>query len=104
VDSGAYDSAARLAGAGGLIKSGGDRDCILITGSSGRIGRAFIDRYHNRFEEFAFDREGPPHPPRAAEHVIPCDMSSDESVKAALAETRRLGGGRIASVLHLDAY
>jgi nucleoside-diphosphate-sugar epimerase len=80
------------------------RECILITGSSGRIGTAFIDRFHDRFCEFAFDREGPPHPPRTAEHVIPCDMSSDESVRAALAETRRLGGGRIASVLHLAAY
>jgi nucleoside-diphosphate-sugar epimerase len=80
------------------------QDCILITGSSGRIGKAFINRFHDRFTEFAFDREGPPHPPHTAEHIIPCDISSDESVKAALAETRRLGGGRIASVLHLAAF
>ncbi len=81
-----------------------ERDCILVTGSSGRIGAAFIGRHEKRFTEFAFDREGPPHPPRSADHVIACDVGSDESVKEALEETRRLGGGRIAAVLHLAAY
>ena len=79
-------------------------DCILVTGSSGRIGRAFIDRYHDRFTEYAFDREGPPHPPSTAEYIIPCDMSSDESVREALDQVRAKGGTRLASVLHLAAY
>ncbi len=80
------------------------QDCILITGSSGRIGAAFIHRHNQRFKEFAFDREGPPHPPESAEHIINCDVGSDESVRHALDETRRLGGGRIAAVFHLAAF
>lgn len=77
---------------------------IIITGSSGLIGRAFINRIGDRFREFGFDREGSPHPPLSTEHVIDCDMASDESVRQALAETRRLGGDRIASVIHLASY
>lgn len=78
--------------------------CILITGSSGRIGSAFIRRHGARFEEFAFDREGPPHPPFGTEHVVACDVSSDASVREALDTVRRHGITRIASVLHLAAY
>jgi nucleoside-diphosphate-sugar epimerase len=77
---------------------------IIVTGSSGLIGSAFIDRIGTRYREFGFDREGPPHPPPATEHVIDCDVASDESVRNALGEVRRLGGGRIASVVHLAAY
>ena len=77
---------------------------IIVTGSSGLIGSAFIDRIGTRYREFGFDREGPPHPPPATEHVIDCDVGSDESVRNALAEVFRLGGNRIASVVHLAAY
>ena len=77
---------------------------IIVTGSSGLIGSAFIDRIGTRYREFGFDREGPPHPPPETEHVIDCDVASDESVRNALAEVFRLGGGRIASVVHLAAY
>ena len=77
---------------------------LIITGSSGRIGSAFIDRIGETYTELGFDREGPPHPPRETEHVIDCDLSSDESVWAALDEVRRLGHKRIVSVIHLAAY
>jgi hypothetical protein len=50
------------------------------------------------------DREGPPHPPPATEHVIACELSSNESVLAALDKVRRLGHTRIASVIQLAAY
>jgi nucleoside-diphosphate-sugar epimerase len=79
-------------------------ECIIITGSSGLIGSALIDRLGERFQEFAFDRKGPPHPPPVTEHVIDCDLSSDESVQEALDQTRSLGGPRIASVIHLAAH
>ena len=51
-----------------------------------------------------FDRKGPPHPPPETDHVIDCDLSSDESVRTALEEVSRLGHRRIASVIHLAAY
>ena len=75
------------------------KDCMIVTGSSGLIGSAFLDRIGEQFVEFGFDREGPPHPPPKTEHVINCDLGSDESVRQALNETRGLGGGRIASVI-----
>ena len=77
---------------------------LIITGSSGRIGSSFIDRVGESFIEMGFDREGPPHPPPDTEHVINCDLSSDNSVWAALDKVRRLGHKRITSVIHLAAY
>lgn len=77
---------------------------VIVTGSSGLIGSAFIHRIGTRYREFGFDREGPPHPPPKTEHVVDCDVASDESVRKALGEVRRLGGGRIASIVHLAAY
>jgi nucleoside-diphosphate-sugar epimerase len=77
---------------------------LIITGSSGLIGSAFIDHVDERYWEMGLDREGPPHPPPETDHVINCDMSSDQSVRAAVDEVRRLGHTRIASVVHLAAY
>ena len=77
---------------------------LIITGSSGRIGSAFIDRIGDSYTEMGLDRKGPPHPPPETDHVIDCDLSSDESVWDALDEVRRLGHKRIASVIHLAAY
>ena len=77
---------------------------LIITGSSGLIGSSFIDRVGEQYTEMGFDRKGPPHPPPKTEHVIACDLSSDESVYAALDEVRRLGHRQIASILHLAAY
>src|SRR5687767_8878354 len=77
---------------------------LMITGSSGLIGSSFIDRVGENYAEIGFDREGPPHPPAETQRVIDCDLSSDESVRAALDEVRRLGHTRIASIIHLAAY
>jgi nucleoside-diphosphate-sugar epimerase len=79
-------------------------EALIITGSRGLIGSSFIDRVGENYTEMGFDREGPPHPPPETEHVIACDLSSDESVCLALDEVRRLGHTRIASIIHLAAY
>jgi len=79
-------------------------ETLIITGSSGRIGSSLINRVGESYTEMGFDREGPPHPPLETEHVIACDLGSDESVRAALDEVRRLGHRRIASIIHLAAY
>jgi nucleoside-diphosphate-sugar epimerase/uncharacterized membrane protein len=80
------------------------RGTLIITGSSGRIGSAFIDRVGATYTEMGFDREGPPHPPPETEHVIACDLGSDESVRMALDQVRRMGHRRIVSIIHLAAY
>jgi nucleoside-diphosphate-sugar epimerase len=80
------------------------RNTLIITGSSGLIGSSFIDRAGESYWEMGFDREGPPHPPPSTEQVIGCDLSSDDSVRAAFDEVHRLGCTRIASVIHLAAY
>jgi nucleoside-diphosphate-sugar epimerase len=79
-------------------------ETLIITGSSGLIGSSFIDRVGESYRGMGFDRKGPPHPPPKTAHVITCDLSSDDSVHAALDEVRRLGHRRIASILHLAAY
>jgi nucleoside-diphosphate-sugar epimerase len=77
---------------------------LIITGSSGLIGSAFLDRVGESYTGMGFDRKEPPHPPPKTAHIIACDLSSGESVHAALDEVRRLGHRRIASILHLAAY
>ncbi len=80
------------------------RETLIVTGSSGLIGSAFIDHVGGAYTEIGFDCKGPPRPGPKTAHVITCDLSSDESVYAALNEVRRLGHGQIASILHLGAY
>ena len=77
---------------------------LIITGSSGLIGSAFLDHVGENYTEMGFDWKGPPRPAPKTTHLITCDLRSDESVSAALNEVRRLGHGQIASILHLGAY
>lgn len=76
---------------------------IVVTGSSGFIGRALVGRLAPRFSVVGFDRDGWPHPPREAECVC-VDLTSNESVHAAFERVRYAYGDRIASVVHLAAY
>jgi len=78
-------------------------DPILVTGSSGLIGSATIRRLADGHSLVGFDREGSPHPPRAAECVC-VDLTSDESVRDGMERVRYAYGHRIASVVHLAAY
>lgn len=73
-------------------------DVIVVTGSSGLIGRAVVSRVAPRFRVVGFDREGWPHPPREAECVC-VDLTSDASVKAGFERVRYGYGDRIASVM-----
>ncbi|MEO8177484.1 MAG: NAD(P)-dependent oxidoreductase [Deltaproteobacteria bacterium] len=78
-------------------------DLVLITGSSGLIGSATVQRLADRHALVGFDRDGPPHPPRAAECVC-IALTSDESVREGMERVRYAYGNRIASVIHLAAY
>lgn len=80
-----------------------DREVVVVTGSSGFIGSALIEKLAGHFTLVGLDRETSPHPPAAAECVC-IDLTADESVEAALRRVRTAYGNRIASVIHLAAY
>lgn len=89
----------RLRGAPG----DGQRDVVVITGSSGFIGRALIARLAKRYEIVGLDFMLPATPNPAVD-AVRVDLTSDGSVEAALARVRAGHGSHIASVIHLAGY
>lgn len=81
----------------------GQSNVVLITGSSGLIGSALVNCMAERYRVVGFDRDGPPHPPQAAECVC-VDLTSEESVQGGLQRVRTAYGRQISSVIHLAAY
>src|SRR3546814_14515042 len=80
-----------------------DRNIVIVTGSSGFIGRAIVAKLVERYAIVGFDLHEPSElPPSASFEGI--DLTSDDSVRHALAQVRKRHGGRIASVIHLAAY
>lgn len=79
------------------------RETVLITGASGFIGQALARRLVARYDVIGLDLKPPKDPPPGVSHVD-IDLTSDESVRRALAEAARRAGGRFASVIHLAAY
>lgn len=81
-----------------------DKDgVVLVSGSSGFIGRALVERLAARYTVVALDRPGAADAPPGADGIA-LDLTSDASVADALREVRTRHGGRIASVIHLAAY
>ena len=76
---------------------------VIVTGSSGFLGTAIVERLARTYRVIGFDQPGAPHPPPAAE-CLDVDLTNDDSVTGALAEVRGRFGERIASVIHLAAY
>ena len=76
---------------------------VLVTGSSGLIGKAVSNKLSSRYRVIGFDRAGPPYPPPVAE-CIDIDLGSSEGVNNALSKVKEKYGNKIASVLHLAAY
>jgi nucleoside-diphosphate-sugar epimerase len=77
---------------------------VIVTGSSGFIGEAVCRALlHDGCRVLGFDRPGSPDPPRGTDPVA-CDVTSEESVAAAITAAERASGGRVASVIHLAAY
>ena len=81
----------------------GNKDPVLVTGSSGLIGCALCQALAKDFQVIGFDRDGYPYPPPEAECIC-VDMGADASVKRAFERVRYAYGERIASVVHLAAY
>ena len=80
-----------------------NQDVVLVTGASGFIGSAVIEKLAGKYTIVGLDRAGPPGPPDPAVGVD-FDLGSDEAVRAALQTVRERFGSRIASVIHLAAY
>jgi nucleoside-diphosphate-sugar epimerase len=80
-----------------------EREKVLVTGSSGLIGSAVVERFAQHFDVIGLDRPGAPYPPPAAE-CVDVDLSSDQSVQVGLRQVRQLAAGRLAAVIHLAAY
>src|SRR5437016_6794208 len=78
-------------------------EVVIVTGSSGFIGSALINRLAGRFALVGFDRIASHAPPPAAECVC-IDLTSDDGLSAAFERVRIAYGARIASVVHLAAY
>jgi nucleoside-diphosphate-sugar epimerase len=79
------------------------QDVVIITGSSGFIGSALVDKLASRYRLVGLDRAASHQPPPAAECVC-IDLTSEKAVQAAFERVRIAYGKRIASVIHLAAY
>lgn len=79
-----------------------NKEVILITGCSGRIGFKAAERFAPDYEIAGFDLILAGHLPDVDFIIV--DMASDESMKAGLEKVRKEYGNKIASVIHLAAY
>jgi nucleoside-diphosphate-sugar epimerase len=79
------------------------RPLVLITGSSGLIGRRAVDEFARDFRVVGLDLT---HPERLPAHAsfIECDLTDAGAVATALAHLAERHGRRIASVIHLAAH
>ncbi|QDS89140.1 3 beta-hydroxysteroid dehydrogenase/Delta 5--_4-isomerase [Rosistilla ulvae] len=84
-----------------------DRPAVIVTGSSGLLGRPVCTQLADLgYEVYGFDRVGLPEPPKRHPwiHDIECDISSYENVRGAVDDVRRRCDGRLASVVHMAAF
>ena len=79
------------------------KEVIIVTGSSGLIGTGIIKRLAEKYHLVGLDNTGYPFPPAEAECVC-YDITSEDSIRAAMARVRYGYGEKIASVIHLAAY
>lgn len=80
-----------------------EKEVVVVTGSSGRIGSRLIRNSARQYHMIGFDRAGDPYPPIEAE-CVSVDITSPESIRRGLERVRYAYGDRIASVVHLAAY
>jgi nucleoside-diphosphate-sugar epimerase len=77
---------------------------IIVTGSSGFIGRAVCAAFvQDGYPVIGLDRPDAGEPPGGVTNV-PCDITAEQSVADAVERVRREFGNFISSVIHLAAY
>ncbi len=79
------------------------KELIVVSGSSGLIGNALIDKLVQQYQVVGLDNVGDPFPPITAECVC-IDLTSEESMKRSFERIRFGYGNQITSVVHLAAY
>jgi nucleoside-diphosphate-sugar epimerase len=78
-----------------------EQPLVLVTGSSGLIGRAVVDRLAGVHDVVGLSR----HPRAGAPgDFVELDVTSDDSVQRALDAVHKRHGQEVASVVHLAAY
>jgi len=80
-----------------------DKQVVVVTGSSGRIGTRIIHRLNEQYQPIGLDFVGVTSEKPEMEFVF-VDLSSDESVKKAFERIRYAYGNKIASIIHLAAF
>lgn len=80
-----------------------EKEVVIITGSSGRIGTRIIERLNASFQPVGLDILGATIDKPSYEFVY-VDLSSDHSVEVAFNRIRHAYGNRIASIIHLAAF
>jgi len=81
----------------------GEKEVVIITGGSGFIGSALINKLAGHFTLVGLDKIPARQPPPAAECVC-IDLTSEEGMRGAFARINTAYGKSIASVVHLAAY
>jgi nucleoside-diphosphate-sugar epimerase len=80
-----------------------EKEVVIITGSSGLIGRMLVKRLQDTYQVIGLDKMGDPYPPKNVE-AITMDITDEKSINKALERTEQVAGRKIASVIHLIAY
>ncbi len=80
-----------------------DKEIIIVTGSSGRIGANIVRKLGQQYRIVGFELLKALYA-SSNEELVPVDLSSDESVHQAFTHIRQFYGNKIAAVIHLAAY
>src|SRR3989337_1869271 len=79
------------------------RPVVLVTGSSGLIGKRIIEKLSNNYQCVGLDKIGNPKANIKTENIC-LDITDPLSIEAALQRVTFAYGNEIASVIHLAAY
>lgn len=80
-----------------------DKQVVVVTGSSGRIGLRLIEKFKENVQPVGLDFIGTVAPTPALEFVY-VDLGSDEAVKKSFDRIAYAYGNHITSIVHLAAY
>lgn len=80
-----------------------EKEVILVTGGSGLIGTKVIEQLADQYQCIGLDKVGNPKANPKTENIN-IDITSPDSIQAALERVKYAYGSEIASVIHLAAY
>jgi nucleoside-diphosphate-sugar epimerase len=85
------------------IKQKQEKPVVLVTGSSGLIGKRIIERLSDKYQCIGLDKDGNPKANIKTENIC-LDITDPVSIDTALQRVKFAYGDEIASVIHLAAY